>query len=84
MVVVPAVIVAGMNHPQMPGQLMNHGREIFSEVRMPGIQANANFTRVQGAQNPQKVPRPAGKEMWKHILQHKTDAQPPAVKKRLV
>ncbi len=51
-VIVMTVIVAGMYHPEMPGQLMNHGRKIFPEVRMPCVQANASFARVKGSQNP--------------------------------
>ena len=49
MIVVVAVIVAGVHHPEMPGQLVNHGGQIFSEVRMPCVQANANLKRVQSA-----------------------------------
>ena len=44
---------------------------------MPGIQANANFARAQGAQNPQQVSRPAGEQMREHIFEYKTDTQPP-------
>lgn len=35
---------------------------------MPGIQANANFARAQGAQNPQQVSRPAGEQMREHVF----------------
>lgn len=48
-IVIVTVVVAGMHHPEMTGQLVNHGKQIFSEVRVPRIKANANFKRIQSA-----------------------------------
>ena len=44
-----AVVVAGVHHPEMPGKLVNYRRQVFPEVRVPGVQANANLERVQSA-----------------------------------
>ena len=60
MIVVMAAIVAGMNHPEMSGQLVNHAGKIFSKVRVPCVQADADFSRVERPQYPEKVPRPPG------------------------
>ena len=49
MIVVVAMVVAGVHHPEMPGQLVNHRRQVSPEVRVPGVQANASLKRVQSA-----------------------------------
>jgi hypothetical protein len=63
---------------------VNYGGEIFAEVRMSCVKADSDFTRVEGAENPQQIPGPAGEQMREHVFQHKSDAQPAAVEGRLV
>ena len=47
MIVVMTVIVAGMDHPEMSGQLVNYPGKIFPQVRMSCVKADTDLSRIE-------------------------------------
>ncbi len=60
MVVALAVVVAGVDHPEMAGEFVDDGAEVFAEVGVAGIEADAGFGGVEGAEDPKEIAGAAG------------------------
>jgi len=69
MVVVATVVVGGVHHPEVAGQFVGHGAQVAGEVGVAGVQADADFGRFQGAEDPEQMAHASGEQVGQHILQ---------------
>lgn len=58
-----AVVVAGVDHPQVPRELVSHAMEVSRKERMTGIEADPNIGRFQSSEQPQQVSHMAREEV---------------------
>ena len=75
MLITVAVIVVGVDHSQMPAQLVHDAVNVTGQISMAGIETDTHLRGIHCSQNPEQVARVRKQQVWKFIFQDASDPE---------
>jgi hypothetical protein len=75
MLITVAVIVVGVDHSQMPAQLVHDAVNVTGQISMAGIETDTHLHGIHCSQNPEQVARVRKQQVWEFIFQDASDPE---------
>ena len=75
MLITVAMIVVGVDHSQMPAQLVHDAVNVTGQISMAGIETDTHLHGIHCSQNPEQVARVCKQQVWEFIFQDASDPE---------